>query len=223
MVLLKLILENFGPFKNYELDFPQEEGVCVLLVGKNNEGKSTILRALKLIHDATKVIGKRKYRRIINSDLYFNLLKQDIGDIRIGRLIYNYVTDTSQITGIFSNGSSITVFLDAEKDIVYATYSRSLSYQINLFGFIPPLGPISEYEEEISNINYLKANVNTSLAPRHLRNYFQQLLSSEQFDLVKKIVKTSWEDVELDSFDRILEENRLECFYKENGILREIS
>lgn len=224
MRIEKLILENFGPFQNYELDFPAEEGVSLLLVGKNNEGKSTILSALKILSDSTKVIGKSKYRLSINDEPFYGLLKQDVGDIRIGRLIYNYGDEISKITGIFSNNFQITAFLDPQRDIIYADYLGRLPSDINsLMGFIPPLGPISEHEEVLSNINYLKANINTSLAPRHLRNYYYQLLTPQQFQLVKKIVNSSWTDIELDSFDLIIEQNQLECFYKENGILREIS
>lgn len=224
MRIERLILENFGPFQNYELEFPTEEGVSLLLVGKNNEGKSTILRALKILYDSTKVIGKAKYRLSINDEPYYSLLKQDVGDIRIGRLIYNYGDEVSKIIGVFSNNFQITAFLDSHRDVIYADYSGRYPSDINsIMGFIPPLGPITEHEEVLSNINYLKANINTSLAPRHLRNYYYQLLSPEQFQLVKKIVNSSWIDVELDSFDLIIEQNQLECFYKENGILREIS
>lgn len=224
MRIEKIILENFGPFRRFEMDFPKEEGVSLLLVGKNNEGKSTILRALKILYDSTKVIGKAKYQTIINGDPYYTLLKQDVGDIRIGRLIYNYRDDISKIIGLFSDGFEITAYLDSQRDIIYADYIRKLPTDINsIFGFIPPLGPIAEHEEVLSNLNYVKANINTSLAPRHLRNYYHQLLTNEQFQLVKKIVETSWANVELDSHDLIKGENRLECFYKEDGILREIS
>ena len=131
MRIEKLIIENFGPFRIFEMDFPKEESVALLLVGKNNEGKSTILRALKFLYDSTKVIGKAKYRVVIDGDPYNTLLKQDVGDIRIGRLIHNYGEDVSKIIGLFSDGFEITVYLDPLKDIIYADYIKKLPADFN--------------------------------------------------------------------------------------------
>ena len=41
MRIKKLILENFGPFSKYEIAFVDKEPACVLLTGRNNEGKSS--------------------------------------------------------------------------------------------------------------------------------------------------------------------------------------
>ena len=52
MKLKSLILERFGPFNEYQLDFPTDDNACVLLAGKNNAGKSSIIRALRLVNSA---------------------------------------------------------------------------------------------------------------------------------------------------------------------------
>ena len=40
MQIRKLILKNFGPFRNYEINFPADDDIIILFTGKNNEGKT---------------------------------------------------------------------------------------------------------------------------------------------------------------------------------------
>lgn len=224
MKIRKLTLKNFGPFRFYELNFPDDSESTVLLVGRNNEGKSSIIRSLKFISDALKVINKRKNLITVNDEPFYQLMKQDIGDIRVGRLIYNYAKTISEIRCEFTNNLNVIVYLDPERETIYADYfGRIPSHPNDLIGFLPPLGPITEHEEVLSNTNYLKSNINTSLAPRHLRNYFHQLCTPEQFSLIKEIINETWPQIQLDSISLVPQENRLDCFYKEQGIIREIS
>ena len=59
MRLKQIILKNYGPFKKYKITF-FEEDICLLLTGKNNEGKSSLINSMRLLHNATKVINKKK-------------------------------------------------------------------------------------------------------------------------------------------------------------------
>ena len=65
MEIKKLVLDNFGPFRKYEIPFTEEEPACVLLTGKNNEGKSNIILGLKLLSSACKSIGRRQMQTIV--------------------------------------------------------------------------------------------------------------------------------------------------------------
>lgn len=78
MHLNSILLRNFGPFKEYEIRLPEEDQVCVLLTGKNNEGKSCIIRALKLLNAATKVLGQRRQAFDVNGDIRYRLLQSDL-------------------------------------------------------------------------------------------------------------------------------------------------
>ena len=84
MKLKSLILERFGPFAEYQLDFPTDDSACILLVGQNNAGKSSIIRALKLLDSAMK------FAKQSPDPVYGLLPKKDIEDIEIDRLIHNY-------------------------------------------------------------------------------------------------------------------------------------
>src|SRR5947207_15989362 len=102
-MIRKLLLKNFGPFKSYEIDFSEGEKICLLLTGKNNQGKSSIISGLKLLDSATKVIEKKRQEIHINKQKYFSLLKQDTENILLGRLIYNYQDHVIEVVkGVFS-------------------------------------------------------------------------------------------------------------------------
>ncbi len=86
MRIRKLSLKNSGPFRTYDLTLP-EESVCVLLTGKNNEGKSTIINALKLLDSATRVIRQKKQIIYIEGEEVYKLLQQDTESLNIRRMI----------------------------------------------------------------------------------------------------------------------------------------
>ncbi|MCP4665992.1 MAG: ATP-binding protein, partial [Deltaproteobacteria bacterium] len=85
MRIKKLLLENFGPFRRYDIPFVDEEDACVLLTGKNNEGKSNIILALKLLSSACRTIGSQKMCIVIDRETFYKLPQQNTQGIEIGR------------------------------------------------------------------------------------------------------------------------------------------
>jgi hypothetical protein len=225
MRIEKLLLRNFGPFKKYEINFLKDENTSLLITGKNNEGKSNLIFALKLVQAGLRVISKKKQEVRIDSQTYYKLYSQDTEDLLVPRLIHNYIDELAEISANFNDGLSISIFLDPIEKIIYCTYEGVIPIDIEkIFGFIPYLGMIADREEFIHKTSYLKASLNTSLAPRHLRNHFIQLLTLEQYSLVQNIIGSSWENVQLldyrvDDFDY----GRIDCFYSEKKYEREIS
>jgi energy-coupling factor transporter ATP-binding protein EcfA2 len=224
MRLEQLSLKDFGPFRRYKVSFIDEDQVCILLTGKNNEGKSSLINALKLLNAATKVINKTKQEFKINGNYYYRLLQQDTENLLIGRMIHNYTDNVAEISGKFRDGLTINVYLDPTEEMIYSNFEGNIPRDIqNIFGFIPPLGPISEEEDVISKLQYLKASIETSLAPRHLRNHLYQILSSDEFNLVREIIKKSWPGIELMNYEHNYRRNKIYCYYKEDRVEREIS
>lgn len=225
MKLKRLFLKNFGPFRQYEISFGEEESMSLLITGKNNEGKSSLIFALKLVHYGLKVIGKKKQVISIESEYYYKLFNQDTENLLIPKLIHNYNDNIAEISANFSNGFKIKIFLNPKESIVYCNYEGRITTNIeNYFGFIPYLGMLSDREEFIHNTSHLRASLNTSLAPRHLRNHYMQLINPDQYKLIQNIIESSWEDIQLldyriDNFDH----GRIDCFYKEKKYEREIS
>ena len=220
MRIKKLLLENFGPFQKYDIPFVDEEPACVLLTGKNNEGKSNIILALKLLASACRTIGSRKMRVVINGEEFFKLPQQDTQALEIGRILHNYDGDYAHIHATFEDGFTVMVHLDEQEDFIYADYDGKIPHDAaNILGFIPPLGPLSETEEFLS-LKYIRSSINTSLAPRHLRNHLAQILNAEEYSMVQEIVRTTWPTIQLLSYDHNFYENTLACFFREgrNGV-----
>jgi energy-coupling factor transporter ATP-binding protein EcfA2 len=224
MRLKELKLRNFGPFKEYTIPFVSEDQACLLLTGRNNEGKTSLITALRILDAATRVINKTRQEIVVDDEYYYKLLKQDTEGLLIGRMVYNYQSTTAEIHGTFSDGFRLSVYLDPEDEIVYTSCNGRVPSDIQkVFGFIPPLGPISEVEDVITKPSYLRANFRTSLAPRHLRNHFFQILTSDEYSLVKDIIDSSWEGIKLLDYEIDYEQNRINCYFKEGRITREIS
>ena len=223
MRIKKLLLENFGPFRRYNIPFVNEEPACVLLTGKNNEGKSNIILALKLVSSACRTIGNRKMRIVIDREEFFKLPQQDTQGLEIGRILHNYDGDYAHIYATFENGFTVTVHFDEPEDLIYADYDGRIPLDSsNILGFIPPLGPLSETEDFLS-LKYVRSSINTSLAPRHLRNHFAQILSAEEYSMVQDIVRTTWPTIKLLIYEHNLYENTLTCFFREGRIVRELA
>ena len=196
----------------------------MLITGKNDEGKTNIINALKLIDAATKVIKKKNQEIFLDQTQYWKLLKQDTENMLIGRMTHNYEETIAEIHAQFEGYFSISVYVDPTLDIIYADYDGGIPADAqDIFGFIPPLGPLSEREEMIGKVHYLRACLNSSIAPRHLRNHLMQTLTSQEVSLVKEIIKTSWKNVELLDCERDYQGNRINYYYKEGRIEREIA
>ncbi|MBI2985889.1 MAG: AAA family ATPase [Deltaproteobacteria bacterium] len=222
MKLTSLALENFGPFRSYKIPFAQGEHDCFLLTGKNNEGKSNIILALKLLSAATRSIGRNQFRQVIDNQAFYKLPQPDVESLRIGRLLHNYEGDRATIYGQFDNAFTITVVLDVPNDAIYADYDGRIMPGIeNTFGVLPPLGPLAETEEFLT-LKHVRSSITTSLAPRHLRNHFAQILTPEEYRMVQEIVGASWPSISLLPWERDLNDNTLKCFFKEKRIDREI-
>ncbi len=225
MRIKELELKYFGPFRHYSITFAAEEQACMLLTGRNNEGKSSLICALRLVDAATRVIGKRRQEFLHNREYYSQLLKQDTEDVLIGRMVHNYERKVAEIHARFTDGFLIRIFVDPIDNIIFADYQGRLppSDIHEIFGFIPPLGPLSEREDIIKDQNYIRACLNKSLAPRHLRNHFYQILSADEYRLVQEIISLSWPDITLMEYEVNYDENKIFCYFKEGRILREIA
>ena len=222
MKLRNLILENFGPFRSYTIPFVKDDPVCLLLTGKNNEGKSNILFALKLLAIATRTVNRKQFRLVHADRAVYKLPQHDTEGIIIGRHLHNYQGDQALIRGEFDGGLQITVTFDEPNDLIYCYYSGRIPKGIeNTFGILPPLGPLAEKEEFLS-LKHVRASIGTTLAPRHLRNHFAQMLTPTEYRMVQEIVGSSWPSIQLLEWEQRMDDNTIRCFFKEGRIDREL-
>ncbi|MGG4480249.1 ATP-dependent nuclease [Paenibacillus illinoisensis] len=223
MELRYLKIEHYGPFEKYEVIFP-ENSKSILLTGRNNEGKSNIISALKLLNSSSRVIGKRKQMIVLEEGIFYRLLTQDIEGLQIKKLIYNYSNEIGKIVGVFNSGLSISVYINPTSELIYTSYEGSIAKDIDgIFGVFPPLGQLNENEELLKNNTHLRASMNTNLAPRHIRNHLYHFISKEDYELIKEIVNNTWKGIQLLDWEYRFDTNRLHWYFSENRYDREIS
>jgi energy-coupling factor transporter ATP-binding protein EcfA2 len=191
MKLKTLVLDHFCSFEHYEVTFPPDDDATILITGKNNAGKSSIILALKLLNYAMKH-SKGSRQSVVST-----LTKKDLIDIDIRRLVHNFDEGQASITAIFDGERDITLNLDPiEGSVTYSLPPHLQRSMLDVFGFIPPLGQIADIEQRIGLVQVNKS-INSQLAPSHLRNQIHYLLSAEQFTLLKSLIIESWDNIEL--------------------------
>jgi predicted ATP-dependent endonuclease of OLD family len=73
-MLKRVVLTNFGGFAQFSVDFDK----FTVLVGPNNGGKTTLLRAIKFVHDAMHLAATRGGNLSVSS-LFADNLATDLG------------------------------------------------------------------------------------------------------------------------------------------------
>jgi len=191
MKLKELHLSNFEPFEDYTLGFPSDPSSCILITGKNNAGKTTIIRALQLINNALKLTKNSPTPQI------GQFPKKITKNIDITSMIYNFEEGQATVDALFDNGKTITVILDTtENSITYALPPHihpSLGQQ---FAFLPPLGQLAQREKLLEQTTVID-KIDTTLAPQHFRNHLYHLINPAQYSLIQQILRETWEGIQL--------------------------
>lgn len=217
MKLRELHLYNFGPFQDYSLEFPGDTKSCILITGKNNAGKTTIIRALGLVSSALK-IGKYSSDPAVRE-----LLKKDTEDIYISSMIYRLEGDQAVIEAVLDNGKTITVILDSSTNSITCSLPTHIHPSLSqLFAFLPPLGQFAE-SERLLNQQYITKKINTTLAPQHFRNHLYYLIDDAQYSRIQQILKETWEGIQLQKVECDPYSGLLTCLYQDGDFCAEIA
>ena len=209
MKLKELHLYNFGPFEDYSLQFPSDARSCILITGKNNAGKTTIIRALRLISSALKLTTNSP------TPLRRQLLKKDTKDIYIASMIYRFEEGQAAVEALFDNGKTITVILDSTDNSITCSLPPhirpSLSQQL---AFLPPLGQLAQ-EEKLLGEKTVADTIDTTLAPLHFRNHLYYLINPDQYSRIQQILRETWEGIQLYKIECDTSTSFLTCPYQD--------
>lgn len=113
MKLDRFEIKNFRSIKDMAINIEERNGKkCIILVGKNEAGKSNILKAISAVFNGYKVSIKDQRKTASDSDEYyidaiFKLTQKDISDIK-EKLIEEYHIESLDI---FENNLSIESFI----------------------------------------------------------------------------------------------------------------
>lgn len=208
-MLEKIKLRNFRCFENFTVEFEKFN----VIVGKNNSGKSTIIDALKLISNVVRYAPHRN-QYLEDRDIPFSTIN----------LRYNYNEDESLIFAKFSDGTEIeVVFPISERP--YANLAKNgkvfrdkLSRE-KILGIIPIVGTFEE-EEKLGDKDYVRSKMISHLTPRHFRNIWHYFPAG--FDEFKSLIEKTWPGYSIDSPKLDYIDNRINMYFTEDRILREI-
>ena len=113
MKLDRFEIKNFRSIEDMKIDIKEKNGKkCLILVGKNEAGKSNILKAISAVFNGYKVGIKDQRKTASDNDEYyidaiFKLTQKDISDIK-EKLIEEYHIESLDI---FENNLSIESFI----------------------------------------------------------------------------------------------------------------
>ncbi len=198
-MLEELKLKNFRCFKDYKIEFDKFN----IIVGKNNTGKSTIIDALKVVSNARRYAPYRDYY-LEDKDVPFSQIN----------LRYNY----TEIKIVFPiDDRPYAEFLKDGTHIDNKTLLRR--YFEHSLGIIPPVGTFEE-SEKLGDRKYLLSVMVSHLTPRHFRNIWHYF--KDGFEEFQKIIEETWPGYTIEPPEFLAVENRIDMFFKEKGITREI-
>lgn len=217
MKIKQLILNNFGPYSSFEVEFPSDNRAFVLITGKNNAGKTSLLRALMLVDGALKLATGST--STIEKPLKVPYFK----DLNLSRLIHGFVNGTADISAILDTGREIRIQVDSENWAITCNLPpRTPSSVKSLLGFMPPLGQIRE-DEQLLTLYNVQRYINTAVAPHHLRNHIYHFLDIGQRAQLKRIIYDTWNNTVLGDVGHDVSTNMLYCPYSEGQDTGEIS
>ena len=200
-MLVKLTLENYRGFRKHSISF----GKISIVVGRNNAGKSTIIEALRLVSVVAARARHFTYREPpewLDIPLRFRCVTPSLRgmDFDYRNLHYQYKEPPSIIRAYFESGEQISIFLNSEREEIFATIyekgrnavtskSEASHLKFNAIEIMPQTGLIAK-RERLLNEEYVRSNLYTNLSPLHFRN--QLHIFPELFDEFRNLTESTW-------------------------------
>ena len=150
-----------------------------------------MILALRLVSSALRMATH------FRTPLTRELPKKDTKDIDITSMIHGFEQGQAVIEAVFENRKTITIILDSTNNSITCSLPAHIQSSLTQqFGFLPPLGQLAE-REKLLDRDYVIRTIDTTLAPQHFRNHLYHLINDEQYSLIQKILKETWEGIQL--------------------------
>ncbi len=204
-MLHELRLHNFRGFEDHRLPLKD----LTIIVGKNNAGKTTLVEALRLL---SIVVSRYKNLTYKQPPGWTDLPRRDYGvtpslrnlEINFQGVFHRYNDPPATIEGIFSNGSSVLIYLhdsegiyaiirDSKGDVIRAKNQAQKS-DLPLVSIMPQVAPV-QLNEKIIGADYVQSAMSSTLAPLHFRNQLNLLYNL--FLEFQRVVEDTWPGVQV--------------------------
>lgn len=198
-MLKKIEIEKYRCFEKTKM-FMRD---LVIIVGKNNAGKSCFIEALRMVAMATKKCTNSTYiepPKTLGLPVNMKGFKLPVERLKIDLrgVVYYYKDEVAKITATFENGTKIVIFVN--QDIAFAVlYDRDNKLITSKFkakeaaippiSILPQIGLIKENERKLSELTVIE-DMDTYLSSRHFRN--EMYLYNQFFKEFKKLAEDTW-------------------------------
>ncbi len=203
-MLKEFVLENYRGFKNHQLPLKD----LTVIVGKNNAGKTTLVEALRLLSIIVSRYKNLVYRQPPGwTDLPIKEcgVSPSLWDIEISfdAIFHIYSQPPGNIKAIFNDGSSVSIYLNEDKEIFAVikdcnnnvVTNRHDAQNANLpnVSIMPQVTPV-QINERMLTPDYVRNAISSRLSSLHFRNQLH-LLYDQFFLSFCRVVEETWPGV----------------------------
>lgn len=200
-MISEIQFENYRCFEKSKIKYKE----LVIIVGRNNAGKSSMIEALRMISYASGKAQRTNYRSVtpnLGISARYKGIRIDTDKLKIDLrgIVYLYEEKTAKVTAVFDDGCKIVIL--ANKDVAFAilydpkgnnivTKAQAKNYHFGNISILPQIGLIKENEKKLAEDTVIN-DKDTYLSSRHFRNEIL-VYRSEYWKDFKKLAEKSWE------------------------------
>ena len=225
--IVSIKFSHYKAFSNFSLNL-QEFNV---LVGPNNSGKSTIVGALRILHEGLRRARVKSPERVLVDGVSYFGYKLNLDGLPVAseNIFHDYDDSrTASVSFRLSNENKLTLFFPEAGTCVLVPEQRSgevrapkqfrEAFDVDI-AFVPILGPVDQrepvYGKEAARLALL-----TSGASRNFRNIWYHY--SEDFDRFRDLVQSTWPGMDILPPELSDDRKSLFMFCPEERLPREI-
>lgn len=204
-MLAEIRLQNFRCFDDHVVPIRP----CTVVVGKNNAGKSTLVDGLRLISIAS---SRYLTLAIHKPPGWANIPLREFGvspsidgmEFNTENLFHRYGSPPAIVTAKFTSGTTLRIHIGPEGGIhavlfdqlgkVIKTRAQAREGMLPRVEIMPQVAPV-ERSEMVLRPDYVRRNLSSTLASRHLRN--QMNLLYEHFSKFQKLAEDTWPGLQI--------------------------
>ena len=197
-MITKLHLENFKCFSSHTVKLEPTS----IIIGLNNEGKSTVVEALRLLSVTIERSRSLPFRPPNDMEVpVHRVVAPSLRgiDVNLVNVFFNYGSGPALISAEFDTGYIAEVYITTSQRIfgafktpegrMLSSRSSRLKASIPRIGILPQVAPLLFHERILSRA-HVSRSLDTSISYQHFRN--QLRFFPDYYDRFTKLVEETW-------------------------------